>query len=98
MIDIKREGALLGLQTAVDLLTIKSRPRYKIRDRYYIERSKAIRKRGAKILSAQKVRLAKGSGIATGAITRETEAGIELDMLALIHEDEVLRYNAAIKV
>lgn len=97
MIDIKRETSLLGLKTVVDLLKIHKAPYYRIRNRYYKERSKAIRKRGASILSAQKVRLAKG-GVYKSAVLRETEAMIELDIMALIHEDEVMRYNASIQV
>jgi hypothetical protein len=97
MIDIKRESALLGIKTLVDLLKTHKAPYFKVRDRYYQERAKAIRKRGASILSTQKVRLAK-SGVYKSAVLRETKAQMELDLMALIHEDEVMRYNAAIKV
>jgi hypothetical protein len=62
MISIKREAALLGLKTVVDILKTHKAPYFKVRDRYYRERSKAIRRRGATILSQQKVRLAK-SGV-----------------------------------
>lgn len=96
MINVKRETALLGLKTVVDLLKIHKAPYYKVRDRYYQERSEAIRKRGASILSAQKVRLAKG-GVYKSAVLRETEAQMELDIMALIHEDEIIRYNAAFR-
>jgi hypothetical protein len=96
MIDVKRETALLGLKTVVDLIKIHKAPYFKVRDRYYEERSKAIRKRGASILSAQKTRLAKG-GVYKSAVLRETQAGIELDLMALIHEDEIIRYNAALR-
>lgn len=96
MIDIKRETALLGLKTVVDLLKTRKTPYYKVRDRYYKERSKTIRKRGMSILSAQKVRLAKG-GVYKSAVFRETKAGMELDLMALIHEDEVMRYNMAVR-
>ena len=96
MIDVKRETALLGLKTVVDLLKTHRAPYFKVRDRYYRERSKAIRKRGAAILSAQKVHLAKG-GVYKSAVLRETEIQIELDLMALIHEDEVMRYNTAIR-
>jgi hypothetical protein len=96
MIDIKREAALLGLKTVVDLLKTHKAPYFKVRDRYYQERSKAIRKRGASILSAQKVRLAKG-GVYKSAVLRETEAQMELDLMSLIHEDEIMRYNTAIR-
>lgn len=95
-IDIKKETALLGLKTVVDLLKTHKAPYYKVRDRYYLERSKAIRKRGATILSAQKVHLAK-SGVYKSAVLRETEAQIELDIMSLIHEDEIIRYNVATK-
>jgi hypothetical protein len=95
-IDIKKEAALLGMKTIVDLLKTHKAPYYKVRDRYYLERSKAIRKRGASILSAQKVRLAKG-GVLKSAVLRETEAQVELDIMSLIHEDEIIRYNAAVR-
>jgi hypothetical protein len=96
MINVKRETALLGLKTVVDLLKTHKAPYFKVRDRYYRKRSKAIRKRGATILSAQKVRLAKG-GVLKSAVLRETEAQMELDLMSLIHEDEIIRYNAAIR-
>jgi hypothetical protein len=96
MIDIKREAAILGLKTITDLLKIHKTPYFKVRDRYYKERSKAIRKRGASILSTQKVRLAKG-GVYKSAILRETEAQMELDLMSLVHEDEIIRYNVAIR-
>lgn len=96
MINVKKETALLGLKTVVDLLKTHKAPYFKVRDRYYLERSKAIRKRGASILSAQKVRLAKG-GVYKSAILRETEAQMELDLMSLIHEDEIMRYNTAIR-
>lgn len=96
MINVKREAALLGLRTVVDLLKIHKAPYFKVRDRYYKERSKAIRKRGATILSQQKVRLAKG-GVYKSAVLRETQAEMELDLMALIHEDEVMRYNVAVR-
>lgn len=97
MINVKKEAALLGLKTAVDLLKVHKAPYFKIRDRYYKERSKAIRRRGASILSAQKVRLAKG-GVYKSAVLRETQAEVELDLMALIHEDEVIQYNASIQI
>ena len=90
---IRKELAALGIRTAVDLMKIKQSPSFKIRDRYYQMRTRTIKKRGAAILSAQKVRLAKSSGITRGAITRETQAEIDLDLMALIHEDEILRYR-----
>jgi predicted acetyltransferase len=96
MINIKREAALLGLRTVVDLLKTHKTSHFKVRDRYYLERSKAIRKRGESILSTQKVLLAKG-GVYKSAVLRETKAQMELDLMALIHEDEVVRYNAAIR-
>lgn len=95
-IDIKKETALLGLKTIVDLLKTHKAPYFKVRDRYYRERAKAIRKRGKSILSKQKVLLAKG-GVYKSAVLRETEAQTELDLMSLIHEDEVIRYNAAIR-
>jgi hypothetical protein len=95
MIDVKKEAALLGLKTVIDLLKIHKAPYYKVRDRYYRERSKAIRKRGASILSTQKVLLAKG-GVYRSAVLRETQAETELDLMALIHEDEIMRYNASV--
>ena len=93
-IDIKREAALLGLRTVVDLLKTHKAPYFKVRDRFYQERAKAIRKRGTTILSAQKVRLAKG-GVYKSSILKETETQVELDLMALIYSDEVLRYRAA---
>ena len=92
--NIKKDVALLGIKTAVEIMKIKKAPHYKIRDRYYQERAKAIRKRGASLLSAQKVRLSKGTGMARSAVTRETQADIDLDLMSLIHEDEILRYRA----
>jgi hypothetical protein len=97
MINVKKEAALLGLKTAVDLLKVHKAPYFKIRNRYYKERSKAIRRRGASILSAQKVRLAKG-GVYKSTVLRETQAEMELDLMALIHEDEVIQYNASIQI
>lgn len=96
MISIKREAALLGLKTVVDILKTHKAPYFKVRDRYYRERSKAIRRRGAGILSAQKVRLAKG-GVYKSAVLRETQAEMELDLMSLVHEDEIMRYNVAIR-
>ena len=93
--DIKKEAALLGLRTAVDILKIRKAPYFKVRDRFYRERAKAIRRRGKAILSQQKVRLAKG-GVYKSAILRETKAQTELDLMALLYEDEVVRYNAAV--
>jgi hypothetical protein len=93
MIDIKKETALLGLRTMVDLLKTHKAPYYKVRDRFYQERARAIRKRGKTILSQQKVRLAKG-GVYRSAVLRETEAQVELDLMALIHSDAVMRYRA----
>jgi hypothetical protein len=95
-IDIKKEAALLGLKTIVDLLKTHKAPYFKVRDRYYQERAKAIRKRGQSILSKQKVLLAKG-GVYKSSVLRETESQTELDIMSLIHEDEVIRYNAAIR-
>lgn len=96
MISIKREAALLGLKTVVDILKTHKAPYFKVRDRYYRERSKAIRRRGATILSQQKVRLAK-SGVYKSAVLRETQAEMELDLMSLVHEDEIMRYNVAIR-
>lgn len=96
MISIKREAALLGLKTVVDILKTHKAPYFKVRDRYYRERSKAIRRRGATILSQQKVRLAKG-GVYKSAVLRETQAEMELDLMSLVHEDEIMRYNVAIR-
>jgi len=96
IIDIKKEAGLLGLRTLVDLLKTHKAPYFKVRDRYYKERSRAIRKRGASILSQQKVRLAKG-GVYKSAVLRETETQMQLDLMSLIHEDEVIRYNAAVR-
>ena len=96
MINIKNETALLGLRTLVDLLKTHKAPYFKVRDRYYKERAKTIRKRGATIMSTQKVRLAK-SGVYESAIFRETEAQTELDLMALVYEDEVIRYNASVR-
>ena len=90
---IKKELAALGIRTAVDLMKIKQPPSFKVRDRYYQMRAGAIKKRGAAILSAQKVRLAKSSGMTRGAVIRETQAEIDLDLMALIHENEILRYR-----
>jgi len=95
MINVKRETALLGLRTMVDLLKTHKAPYFKVRDRFYRERAKAIRKRGKTILSQQKVRLAKG-GVYKSAVLRETEAQMELDLMALVHSDEILRYRAAV--
>jgi hypothetical protein len=39
MIDIKKETALLGLRTMVDLLKTHKAPYYKVRDRFYQERA-----------------------------------------------------------
>jgi len=96
--NLKTEEALLGLQTITDVIKLHQVPEYKIRDRYYRERAKAIRKRAKSILSAQKVRMAKSSGVSKSAVTRETEAQMELDLMALVYEDEVMRYNAALRI